>query len=134
MSKWDKLFHSYRWMTAYRFNQQQEINFSKCKEPFHVVSTQKHHWCADPFLFEKDNKIYLFCEYTNENKSKSYIAYKELFPVEEKKWSLAYEFSGHTSYPCIFEFKDNLYMIPETVFVSAFSFQKLHRKKHRLRQ
>ena len=135
MSKWDKLFHSYRWMTAYRINPQHELNFSKCKEPFQIVSTQKHHWCADPFLFEKDNKIYLFCEYTNENKSKSYIAYKELFPVEEKKWSLAYEFSGHTSYPCIFEFKDNLYMIPETVFaneivVLKFDFSSKKWKQH----
>lgn len=118
MSKLDKLFYSYRWESAYRINSKEELNFANCKTPFTLVSTQKHHWCADPFLLEKDNCVYLFCEYTNEKKSKSYIAYKKLFPNEEKEWLLAYEFDGHTSYPCIFIYKNNLYMIPETIFNS----------------
>lgn len=118
MSRLDKLFYSYRWASAYRVNSSKELDFSKCKTPFTVVSTHKHHWCADPFLIQKDNDVYLFCEYTNEHKSKSYIAYKKLYPNEDKKWSLAYEFDGHTSYPCIFIYKNNLYMIPETVYAS----------------
>lgn len=114
--KLSKLFHSTKWLVAYRINENPELNFPLNKDVFKVVDVPKNCWVADPFLHKDGNAVNLYCEFTNEKKSKSYLAYKCLYPIEEKKWHLVYEFDGHTSYPCIFEFNGGLYIIPETVY------------------
>lgn len=119
MKKIKKLFYANRWKIAYRINKTRKIFDFDSKIPFKYVSFPKGFWGADPFLFKSGEKIYIYCEYTNEKKSKSYISFKELFPNEEKEWHVAYEFEGHTSYPCIFKWAGELYMIPETVFDSS---------------
>lgn len=116
MKKINKLFFANRWKIAFRVNHSNEIFDFKSTTPFKYVSFPKGYWGADPFLWKRDGKIYIFCEYTNEKKSKSYIAYKELYPNEENVWHVAFEFAGHTSYPCIFEHNNELFMIPETTF------------------
>lgn len=116
MKAFKKLFGSNRWCTAYRITDFSDINFSLNKEPFFLVAPPKGCWIADPFLFKTSGKILIFCECTNPKKSKSFIAFKEIYPKEEKQWYLAYEFSGHTSYPCIFNYENGLFMIPETTF------------------
>ena len=111
-----KIFFADRWKIAYRVNETGDtFNFSP-ENSFKYVSFPKGFWGADPFLIRNNNKIYIYCEYTNEKKSKSFISYKELWPCEENEWHLAYEFEGHTSYPCIFRYNDELFMIPETTF------------------
>lgn len=116
MRKIKKLFFANRWKIAYRINNSDEVFDFSQKAPFKYVSFKRGFWGADPFLCKRNGKIYIFCEYTNEKKSKSFISYKELYPHEEKEWHVAYEFEGHTSYPCIFEYGGELFMIPETTF------------------
>lgn len=116
MKKISKLFFANRWKIAYRAIKTDRIFDFESTIPFKYVTFPKGFWGADPFLFKRNGKIYLFCEYTNEKKSKSFISFKELFPNEEKEWHVAYEFAGHTSYPCIFEQNSQLFMIPETTY------------------
>lgn len=128
-----KLFFADRWKIAYRLINSDEVFDFKSNVPFEYVSFPKGYWGADPFLFEYNNKIYLFCEYTNEKKSKSYISFKELYPNEEKDWRVAYEFSGHTSYPCIFKYNDELFMTPETTYdgtIKVLKFDNNEWKEH----
>ena len=103
-----RLFCDYKWYCAFRKSNSPD-------QKFHVLNMPKNYWAADPFLFEKDGKLLMFFEYTNEKKGKSVIAAKEIYP-EEKENVVVYEFEGHTSYPCIFCFKDKIYMIPETSY------------------
>ena len=115
MNSNNRLFSANRWKIAYRIN----------KSNFKYVSFPRGFWGADPFLLKRDGKIYVYCEYTNERKSKSFISFKELFPNEEKKWHTAFEFEGHTSYPCVFEHNGELFMIPETTFDKSVKVLKL---------
>lgn len=101
-----RLFCDYQWYCAFR-------KTGRGKDVFHVIDMPKNHWAADPFLFEKDGVLYMFFEYTDTKKGKSVIAAKEIYP-EEKANVVIYEFDGHTSYPCVFDFKDKIYIIPET--------------------
>ena len=120
MNKLRKLFFADRWTIAYRINKDKHEHFfiDKNGSLFTFVRFPKGFWGADPFLWKDGEKIYLFCEYTCEKKSKAFIAYKEIYPVEENKWNVAYEFKGHTSYPCLFEFNGSIFMVPETTFNS----------------
>lgn len=111
-----RLFFYDKWNIAYRFTNKNFEDGFDFDTPFRFVSMPKNHWGADPFLINYKDRVLLFCEYTNEKKSKSYIAFKELYPNEDDDWKTAYEFAGHSSYPCVFEYKQKLYMIPETVF------------------
>lgn len=131
MKKTHKLFFANRWKIAYRINHSDDIFDFKSTIPFKYVSFPKGYWGADPFLYKCGDKILIFCEYTNEKKSKSFISYKELFPSEEKDWHVAYEFEGHTSYPCIFEYDNNLFMIPETTFENSVRVLKYDREHNK---
>lgn len=125
----NRLFFANRWRIAYRVDKTDEIFDSFSKTPFMYVSFPKGFWGADPFLLKRNGKIFVYCEYTNEKKSKSFISYKELYPIEEKEWHVAYEFEGHTSYPCIFEYNDELFMIPETTFDNTIKVLKYENNK-----
>jgi hypothetical protein len=67
---------------------------------------------ADPFLFTNKNKNYVFFENFNYTEKKGKISYfrldkpKEIIDIIKKDY--------HLSYPFIFYFKKEIYMIPET--------------------
>ncbi len=69
-------------------------------------------WIADPFLFEYDNNHYLFVEYVE--KKQGVIAYFKFIndvPIFQK---CIISEKYHLSYPCVFEYNDNVYLIPES--------------------
>ena len=111
-----RLFFYDSWAIAVReFNNDSLLFDFENNEPFRIVNFPKGFWGADPFVFEKDNKVFLFFEYTNMKKGKSFLASTQIFPDIHDKPHVIYEFKGHTSYPCIFEHNGNLYIIPETI-------------------
>jgi hypothetical protein len=70
---------------------------------------------ADPFLFQKDGKTYLFFEDLRYDKGRALISYCELgqdgtpgLPIEVLRRPY------HLSYPFVFEHEGEIYMIPET--------------------
>ena len=96
----------YYWVSAYK----------KRNDLFYQpIVCKKHHWSADPFLFAYGEDIYAFFEYTNVKKNKSAIGYCNLTKTPNHI-NIAYEFDGHTSYPCIFEHNGTIFMIPETCY------------------
>lgn len=69
---------------------------------------------ADPFLFVKDGYLWLFCERQKINDSGHIIAYKT---SDLKKWifeGVVFKKNFHLSYPNIFEYNGDVYMLPET--------------------
>lgn len=110
----NRLFYDYRWEIAYRsISQKEPIANNHDTYSYKVMVLPKGFWGADPFLYEKNGEAYIFFEYTDLKKYKSVLAVKRISPTIGDV-HVIFEFDVHTSYPCIFEYNDCLYIIPET--------------------
>lgn len=83
-------------------------------EPFRVIPISVYSWYADPIVFSKDSKDYLFCEEYDRKMDKGYISVTELTSANPEKPHKVLEIDTHLSYPCVFEIHGTIYMIPET--------------------
>ena len=71
-------------------------------------------WAADPFLLEYQGQHYLFCEQyeTGENKAGiGCFVFENGTPVNK---GIVLKQHYHMSYPCLFTYQNDVYMIPET--------------------
>ena len=82
---------------------------------YHMMTSAKDHFYADPFLFEREGKTFLFFEDFHYPEGRAVISVCELdadgrpgAPVE------ALRRPYHLSYPFLFEDGGEVYMIPET--------------------
>lgn len=79
-----------------------------------LLSTNVLQVCADPFLFVRSNRLFLFYEKQYQLKGKGYIAMistENLSDWSEEKTVLKEPF--HLSFPFVFEDEGKCYMIPE---------------------
>jgi len=70
---------------------------------------------ADPFMVIKDDKFYMFFEAMDDRRKKGLIACAE--SQDCKKWNykeIILEENFHLSYPYVFEWNGNYYLIPES--------------------
>ena len=78
------------------------------------IENEKGTFNADPFVVEKDNKNYCFVECFNYAEKKAKI---NVFELSEKGYvflGTALEESFHLSFPFIFKFNNEFYMVPES--------------------
>ena len=87
-----------------------ENNFDE----FFVMPITKKNWYADPIVFEHENEVYLFCEVFDRKTEKGYLGVTKLDGIHPKPPVKILEVEAHLSYPCVFEHKGSIYMIPET--------------------
>ncbi len=69
---------------------------------------------ADPFLFTHENSTYCFVEEMETFSSKGHIT---VFIFENSEWNrlgIALEEDSHLSFPFLFEFENEIYMVPES--------------------
>ena len=69
---------------------------------------------ADPFVIKKENKNYCFVECFDYSEKKAKINVYELSEKEYVFIGTALEESFHLSFPYIFEFNNDIYMVPES--------------------
>ena len=69
---------------------------------------------ADPFVIEKENKNYCFVECFDYSEKKAKINVYELSEKGSVFIGTALEESFHLSFPYIFEFNNDIYMVPES--------------------
>lgn len=69
---------------------------------------------ADPFLFAKDGYLWLFCERMKIKGHGHIVAYKTSDLKQWKFEGVCLEKSFHLSYPNVFEYDGDVYMLPET--------------------
>lgn len=85
------------------------IDFSKG----HLILPESMHYYADPFLFEHKEKLYIFFEdwdyYKGVIKCGTYTEAEGLIGVET-----CLELPRHTSFPNIFRYQSQIWMIPDT--------------------
>ena len=102
------------WNIAFR-KRKSNLIFDNCDD-FVLIKNDMHGWYADPFLFDYNGETYLFAEYYSYKLKKGIIRYSKYNKNQEcfDKFSTIIEESYHLSYPCVFKYKNNIYMMPES--------------------
>ena len=102
------------WNVAYR-KKTKDTLLNDTNSEFIVIDNGYDGWAADPFVFEKDNEVYLFAEIYSYKHSRGIIAYSKYNKAKNtfEKYKTIIVEDYHLSYPCIFEYNNNIYMMPE---------------------
>ncbi len=84
-----------------------------------LFGDKENGFCADPFLIEYEDKIFLFFEEFEYKKQKGRIMVSELTESSDGKINagekmIVYDYEKHLSYPFVFVYNEVVYMIPET--------------------
>lgn len=79
-----------------------------------TINTPEATWIADPFLYEAAGEHYLFVELYEVAKEKACIAYYHFIDGKPVYQGKIIEQPYHMSYPCVFSYHGEHYMIPET--------------------
>lgn len=88
--------------------------FTESKMEVTILDNTWRYWCADPFLFEKNQITYIFMEVYDKIKQKGFIGYRTIDGNERvSKIYPCLDIGIHMSYPFIFEQKGQVYMLPE---------------------
>lgn len=93
------------WFVVYRPIGAKEWKLAKAPE---------NQWCADPFVFSDGSDHYIFVEQYQKKKEKGCIGYFKFIDGEPVNQGIIIENTYHMSYPCVFEYKNRYYMIPES--------------------
>lgn len=101
------------WAVAYR---NKKHGYLEDGSGFKVIDNGYKGWCADPFLFEYNNETYLFVEFFSYKLNRGVISYSK-YNTETNSFDSFKEIiteDYHLSYPLVFEYNNQIYMIPET--------------------
>ena len=103
-----------KWTIAYRKRSDNNTILDDNVSPFIVLPNTWRYWRADPFLFEKDGKTYLFAELYDRVAMRGVIGCCELSDKGADKWNVIINESFHLSYPFLFSDSNEIFMIPES--------------------
>lgn len=78
-----------------------------------ITDLKDAHYVADPFLIRKNDVFYLFFEILRSNNGDIGLATSR-DGINWQYRGIVLDESFHLSYPCVFRWKDNFYMIPES--------------------
>lgn len=99
-----------RWSVAFA----EHNNFSRSLSDYKEIKNPKGRFLADPFVIKKNNTNYIFVEdffYSNNKGSISVVSVKD---NNYKFMGIALEEDFHLSFPFVFEWEREIFMIPET--------------------
>ena len=102
-----------KWQTAYRRKPIGSI-FTDKETPFKTIPDKKGYWAADPFLFSDNGKTYLFAELYEEKVGLGRLGYSVYDGKGFSDWHVVISEKYHLSYPNIFRYKDEIYIVPES--------------------
>lgn len=89
---------------------------------FNILKPPPHEYWADPVLYEKDGRFYVFFEAVPFENYQGYIAVLEYVNGEWKDFKKVLAPPFHLSFPFLFEFDGRLFMLPESVSQSCLHF------------
>jgi len=110
-SKWEDIMYYKQWALLYDIHHDISLSFCSFKR---IIPPPDRLW-ADPFIVARDGKYYIFFEELFFAKPRGHISlivlnrdgsYEPAVPILKTAY--------HLSYPFIFEFEGNLYLIPES--------------------
>lgn len=82
--------------------------------PFTLFPHSDEYWYADPLIFNYNGQEAVFIECLNRRTGRGAIGVAEIIEGETPEVQIIVEENFHMSFPYIFEWNDELYMIPET--------------------
>ncbi len=100
------------WQIAIRIRTDKPLYLGNA-EHFVSIPNSVRYWYADPFLYEKNGKTYLFAEMYDRYTEKGVLGVAKVNGLRVSKFRVCLDLPFHLSYPCLFEDNGNLYMIPE---------------------
>lgn len=107
-----RLFFYENYVVAYRFLNDNNTKIGVSTPTFDIINPKGFTWYADPFPYKYQDKHYIFVEEYNIWKSCASIA---VYCIEErKKPKTIISEDFHMSYPNVFCWNKEIYMIPET--------------------
>ena len=83
-------------------------------QPFVLIPNSWRSWEADPFPIEYHGTVYIFAEVFDYLKRRGRIGYTKLVNGKWQPWKIVIDEPFHMSYPNVFEYNGEIYMIPET--------------------
>ena len=83
-------------------------------EPFMIIPSTNEYWYADPLLFSDNGKTWLFVEAYNRERRKGEIGVFDIVDGEAVNFRQIISIPTHMSYPFVFKYQQEYYMIPET--------------------
>ena len=113
-SKFEHALHSDQWALAYRFRSGPCDSNNTLYRFKNLVPPKDRFW-ADPFAIKAADHYYVFIEELLYNTGKGHISVIELDRKGVVKGpTKVLERDYHLSYPCVFEWNHNYYMVPES--------------------
>lgn len=103
-----------KWTVAFRLRRGNQTIIDDARSPFTAISNTWRYWRADPFLFERDGKTFLFAELYDRLALRGVIGCCVLTERGASKWKIVIKEPFHLSYPFVFEHGGSVYMIPES--------------------
>ena len=101
------------WNIAIRKSKQGDV-LTDLETPFNILKNNISSWCADPFVFTYKEETYIFAEIYDYKLCRGTIGYAILRDGNIGKWNQVIVEDHHLSYPFIFEYDENVYIIPES--------------------
>ena len=98
------------WGIAFAFHR----NYNKALSRYKEIAAPGGRSLADPFVFSFNSKHYIFAEDICHKLAKGRISAFEIVDGEAEFLDIILEEDFHLSFPFIFEFDGNVYMVPET--------------------
>lgn len=86
----------------------------KYENSYHILPNPLNYWLADPLIYNFRGKDYLFVEAFDKIENIGKIAVIPDFPNNISDFNIILEESYHLSYPFVFSYDKESYMIPET--------------------
>ena len=112
------------WTIAYRKREANKTLLDDVESTFFVIPNPKRYWCADPFVFTYQNRTFLFAEMYDNKPHRGVIGYCELTEDGPTEWKVILREQHHLSYPYIFSWNDDIYMVPESYVANEIGIYK----------
>lgn len=101
------------WQVAYRLCPQGSLLTDR-ETPFIAVSNTLRYTAADPFLFTENGTTYLFAELYDKKEERGKLGYAVFQGAGFSPWKVIISEPYHLSYPNLFRFQDDIFMVPES--------------------
>ncbi|WP_335564782.1 glucosamine inositolphosphorylceramide transferase family protein [Neobacillus drentensis] len=114
LSNFLQRFYRTDYMIGYRFINDSTGILMNNRAEFIAFKNNRKYWHADPILYKRNGKIYMFYEAYNKKKSCGEIGVATIINNRIVDQQIIITEPFHMSYPFVFDFKNKIYMIPET--------------------
>lgn len=101
------------WNVAYRIKQN-GLLLNDVDTTFKIIKNSYRYWAADPFIINYNGETYIFAELYDYIHRKGVIGYAKFENGSFKKWHPIIEEDYHLSFPFIFKYNGEIYIMPES--------------------